>query len=836
MNDANELNNLTKQLKSDDLYTRLGPHINATSSQEEITAAYETLAVQLKDKTDLLTILNTTYSFLNNSEQHKLYGQLTSKNYYSRLGLAPTASSEEISKAYKKLSLKVHPDRAPIGQYCKFLFTNLSDAYKCLADNEKRNQYDKEIKNQIDSEDSDKTREISSAQKKAYLNKNEIAAFLKQIDQYQFSDELSELKKTILTTQNKVYFFLFRNKEKDLTFDIANFITVLKNELEADAVIKSIIKDYGLLKFINERPVNIDVLRQSIQELPKIIEAIKNKIQQTQRLIKTIDPNVEEKSYTSTVSFQQPWNAYGFHLNKLNEFLEQRQKLSPYQNPALKNKRDVILNAGYLNTFDKIEKLLNIEKEYIDEINITVLYTFIKNNYSTLKESQYQYTFNEKLSNFENVYEAEKKVIACFNTLINEYKNKKPYSEDKIFIHELNNIDSTMSINDKFHKLNSVLKNAASRYVNHEINKIKDLYYYAVGEDLAETPEYETLEKTMFEANQKIKDALIKKIKSYAPQFVLDSKNNNITELHKLALRIDAYKILDNIAKNNKFYTPLAKNQRKIIEGTHDIEALQTIVDDFLSNESNLNNMLLDKNYSIKQETKELLNEHLKQYKAFLYQELDNLQQKIASTYSNNVPDFIKLDVPRIVKYKDSAIPTLIELRSKLTLMLEIAKNKKHLQPQEENFCSKDLKEEYLKKLYASILERKNEPKTPTKNEVLNEPKTLTKNDVLILALNEYIKRIKGDALKDEDIDYKRDFWFLKNSRAVNREINYHLALRLIKELSSPTATSPQNVLNNTEQYRNELKNMKKNDPNFVDRGLNSRELNDIINKGLSPK
>ncbi|XP_051127882.1 chaperone protein dnaJ 49 [Andrographis paniculata] len=63
------------------------------------------------------------------------------KDYYSILGLEKNCSVEEIRKAYRKLSLKVHPDKnkAPGSEEA---FKKVGKAFKCLSDDESRRQYD----------------------------------------------------------------------------------------------------------------------------------------------------------------------------------------------------------------------------------------------------------------------------------------------------------------------------------------------------------------------------------------------------------------------------------------------------------------------------------------------------------------------------------------------------------------------------------------------------------------------------------------------------------------------------------------------------------------------
>jgi len=65
------------------------------------------------------------------------------EDLYSVLGVAKTASADEITKAYRKLAKKLHPDLNPGDTVAEAKFKEISHAYSILNDEDKRGQYDR---------------------------------------------------------------------------------------------------------------------------------------------------------------------------------------------------------------------------------------------------------------------------------------------------------------------------------------------------------------------------------------------------------------------------------------------------------------------------------------------------------------------------------------------------------------------------------------------------------------------------------------------------------------------------------------------------------------------
>ncbi|GIK59489.1 MAG: J domain-containing protein [Ignavibacteriota bacterium] len=64
------------------------------------------------------------------------------KDYYKILGVEKTATKEEISKAFRKLAVKYHPDKNPNNKIAEEKFKEITEAHEVLGDPEKRKKYD----------------------------------------------------------------------------------------------------------------------------------------------------------------------------------------------------------------------------------------------------------------------------------------------------------------------------------------------------------------------------------------------------------------------------------------------------------------------------------------------------------------------------------------------------------------------------------------------------------------------------------------------------------------------------------------------------------------------
>jgi molecular chaperone DnaJ len=68
---------------------------------------------------------------------------MAKRDYYEVLGVNRDADEEAIKKAYRKLAMKYHPDRAPDDKSAEEKFKEAKEAYEVLCDGGKRDAYDR---------------------------------------------------------------------------------------------------------------------------------------------------------------------------------------------------------------------------------------------------------------------------------------------------------------------------------------------------------------------------------------------------------------------------------------------------------------------------------------------------------------------------------------------------------------------------------------------------------------------------------------------------------------------------------------------------------------------
>src|SRR6267154_2279896 len=68
---------------------------------------------------------------------------MSKRDYYEILGVAKTASDQEIKSAYRRLAVRHHTDKNPNDASSEEKFKEAAEAYTVLSDGEQRRRYDR---------------------------------------------------------------------------------------------------------------------------------------------------------------------------------------------------------------------------------------------------------------------------------------------------------------------------------------------------------------------------------------------------------------------------------------------------------------------------------------------------------------------------------------------------------------------------------------------------------------------------------------------------------------------------------------------------------------------
>jgi curved DNA-binding protein CbpA len=174
-----------------------------------------------------------------------------SNNYYHILGLSPTATNEEIRKAYKTCSTAYHPDRNN-SPNANEQFRNVKEAYDNLADETKRKEYDASLNKvdyaSINKEMMSNIAKIEESQKK----KRELEIQLKNINKSSTQPRIISQSLLVNVTFAEKELKQFNGIKTDNTWMLRNSkgktFTVTNREISAegsdDATLNNIIDIY----------------------------------------------------------------------------------------------------------------------------------------------------------------------------------------------------------------------------------------------------------------------------------------------------------------------------------------------------------------------------------------------------------------------------------------------------------------------------------------------------------------------------------------------------------------------------------------------------------------
>ena len=113
------------------------------------------------------------------------------RDYYYILGIPKNATEKEVKTAYRKLSLKFHPDKNNGEKFFEERFIQIQEAYETLSDPYKKGDYD------------DQLNKFNSSQEDGD-NLHNIEEELKRKFEEEFRRREEEIKRNYQSRENKI--------------------------------------------------------------------------------------------------------------------------------------------------------------------------------------------------------------------------------------------------------------------------------------------------------------------------------------------------------------------------------------------------------------------------------------------------------------------------------------------------------------------------------------------------------------------------------------------------------------------------------------------------------
>ncbi len=367
-------------ITSDDFYKRLG--CKKDDTKEKLSESYSTLIVKFTNSGSKTALdkLKEAYQLLSSQESRLLYDRLQSDNFYERLGVDRNATQESITKAYRDLSRKTHPDTLGTN----LLFLKLKESYDTLRDVSKRLAHNTMLdQNSIysptatqNSHSAVKTEYYDAKKQQEFFNKtelDELIGLVEQITEFKNSGKANEIREI----NNKTY-ILWWKKNQHLSEKLFQHAQILKNYL----VDENITQDNNSDLFLE---LNKNNLKSILKACKDALPHVKQKITDAQALIHETMSDVPEDKYQCT---EKPFNLF-ISKTRLQSFITELVDLYKTCNDdTLSLQLDSIENNKSLNILEKTQQILQTTEVY--KKKIIGLEQLIIDNFPEIESNSYR--------------------------------------------------------------------------------------------------------------------------------------------------------------------------------------------------------------------------------------------------------------------------------------------------------------------------------------------------------------------------------------------------------------------------------------------------------------
>lgn len=284
-------------------------------------------------------------------------------NYYYILGINSNASSDEIKKAYRKLSHKFHPDKNDGDKFFEERFKEIQEAYETLIDEKKRRFYDI---NNIKDEAANDTfyKNFEEEIKSEYENIKKEKEKLKK-EKEAFEKEKQNHKSAHDTKYNE------KSEEEIISKPLSN------HRPQKNYLFYSLVGIFAILTLIFFINIIVNNINNNI--VPE------NKIENSENgsIINELEKNVDDVKKTEQMILVEGGE---FEMGSNTNFQDERPK------------HNVILKTFYI---DKYEVTINQFKQFVDKTNYKSLseldgYSYILDkNYYFVKKTGVNWRHDE---------------------------------------------------------------------------------------------------------------------------------------------------------------------------------------------------------------------------------------------------------------------------------------------------------------------------------------------------------------------------------------------------------------------------------------------------------